>query len=333
MMNIVFGISAISFLITFLVLPFWIKKAKKYGFVEKDVHKKEGKAAGLGGLIVGFGFIVGLLAYTAYSVFYLKDGPNLVVIFAVMSSILIAMVIGMVDDLLGWKIGLRKYQKILLNILIALPIMAINAGVSKITVPFIGKTNIFWLYPLLVVPVAISGTANGFNIIAGYNGLEAGMGIIILASQGLIVLSLGNSAAAVMAFCMAAALLAFLFFNKYPAKVFPGDTMTYTVGALIGIVAIVGNIEKFSLMLFMPYFIEGILKLRGKLRKESFAKLLPDGSLAEPYKKYYGLEHIAITIARKIKKKCHEKDVVLILWLFQLAVAAIVLLDFFIFKF
>ena len=320
-----------SFLAALFVIPFWIRKAKRYGFVEKDVHKKNASAVGLGGLAVVFSFLVGILAYVALEVFYLKDSSNLITIFAVLSSILIALVIGLVDDLLGWKIGLRKYQKILLPIFIALPIMAINAGASEITLPFIGKINIFFLYPLIAIPLGISGAANGFNIMGGYNGLEAGMGIIILFVQGIIAYLAGSTTAAVIAFCMVASLAAFLIYNKYPAKIFPGNTMTYAVGALIGIVAIIGNIEKFSLMLFIPYFIEGVLKLRGKLQKESFAKLLPDGSLSEPYKKYYGLEHVAIAIAKKIKNKCYEYDVVKILWLFQIIIAAIVLINFFYF--
>jgi len=320
-----------SFLAALFVIPFWIRKAKRYGFVEKDVHKKNASAVGLGGLAVVFSFLVGILAYVALEVFYLKDSSNLITIFAVLSSILIALVIGLVDDLLGWKIGLRKYQKILLPIFIALPIMAINAGASEITLPFIGKINIFFLYPLIAIPLGISGAANGFNIMGGYNGLEAGMGIIILFVQGIIAYLAGSTTAAVIAFCMVASLAAFLIYNKYPAKIFPGNTMTYAVGALIGIVAIIGNIEKFSLMLFIPYFIEGVLKLRGKLQKESFAKLLPDGSLSEPYKKYYGLEHVAIAIAKKIKNKCYEYDVVKILWLFQIIIAAIVLVNFFYF--
>ena len=329
---IIFIAGIVSFSLAFLVLPYWIRRAKNYGFVEKDVHKKNATAVGLGGLIIGLGFIGGLLFYIAYEVFYIKSNSSLVAIFSVMTSILIAIILGLVDDLLGWKIGLRKYQKITMTFLIALPIMVINAGVSEITLPFIGQVNVFFLYPLILVPLGISGAANGFNILAGYNGLESGMGILILLSQGLIVLKLGNNVVALMAFCMAASLLAFLYYNKFPAKIFPGDSMTYSVGALIAIVAILGNIEKFSIMLFIPYLIEGALKLRGNLQKESFAKLRSDGSFTEPYDKYYGLEHIAITIARKIKKKAYETDVVFILWTFQIIISILVLADFFIFR-
>src|SRR3989338_10945638 len=129
----------ISFLATLLVAPFWIKRARRYGFAEKDVHKKNKSVVGLGGLIIVFGFIGGILFFVASEVFYAKNSPDFGVIFAVITSILIALVIGLIDDLLGWKIGLRKYQKILLTFLMALPIMVINAGASRITLPFAGQ--------------------------------------------------------------------------------------------------------------------------------------------------------------------------------------------------
>jgi len=66
--------------------------------------------------------------------------------------------------------------------------------------------------------------------------------------------------------------------------------MTYSVGALIAIVAILGNIEKFALFLFIPYFLEFILKARGKFKKESFAEVQEDGSL-KLKEEIYGLEH------------------------------------------
>ncbi len=50
---------------------------------------------------------------------------------------------------------------------------------------------------------------------------------------------------------MVGALLAFLWFNWYPAKVFPGDTLTYSVGALVACIAILGDMEKIAVILFI----------------------------------------------------------------------------------
>src|SRR3989344_2780262 len=76
--------------------------------------------------------------------------------------------------------------------------------------------------------------------------------------------------AVIIAACAFMALLAFFIFNKHPAHIFPGDTLTYPIGTIIAIIAILGNIEKFALILFIPYLIEGLLKARGKMQKESF---------------------------------------------------------------
>ena len=161
-------------------------------------------------------------------------------------------------------------------------------------------------------------------MLAGYNGLEAGMGAIILSTLGFISWNLGYTWVAVVAFTMVMALLAFLIYNKYPSKIFPGDTMTYSVGALIAIVAILGNIEKFALFLFIPYFLEFILKARGKFKKESFAAVQEDGSL-NLKDGIYGLEHLTIKFLSKIKKKVYENDVVYALYGFEIILAIIAL--------
>jgi UDP-N-acetylglucosamine--dolichyl-phosphate N-acetylglucosaminephosphotransferase len=309
----------VSFLATFLIIPYWIKRAKKAELIGRDVHKKgNGKVAELGGICVITGFVFGLLLYIAIQTFYFKNISKSLAIMGVLSSVLIITVIGLIDDILGWKIGLRQYQKPILTVAASLPIVVLGLGHTVVGIPFFGFMDLGFFYIFLLIPVAIVGASNGFNMIAGYNGLEAGMGIIILSSMGFIAWLRGISWISMLAFIMVFALLAFWFYNKNPAKIFPGDTLTYSVGALIGIIAVLGDMSKIGLVLFIPYLIELPLKLRGKLQKESFGKLLKDGSLDVPYKKFYGLEHIIIRILKKIKGKVYENNVVYSLYLFEL---------------
>ncbi len=322
-MNIViFACFLVSFVITLVSTPYWIKIAHKIGIVAVDMHKvdKKKKVAELGGIVVVFGFIMGVLLYIALDTFYIESTnlANLerdVQILACLTTILIISIIGLVDDILGWKIGLRQYQKPILVLLATIPMIVVNAGHSITTVPFIGSIDIGILYALLIVPLAITGAANGFNMIAGYNGLEAGMGMIMLTFLSYMAWLNNYGWVAVLGLCMVASLFAFYIFNKYPAKIFPGDTVTYSVGALIAIIAIMGNIEKIALIIFIPYFIELILKLRGKLQKESFATVKKDGSLE--VKGIYGLEHLVTHIRTKLGRKTYEKDVVFSLYLIQ----------------
>ncbi len=315
----------VSFLVTLIVTPYWIRRSKKAGLIGKDKHKADDPPiAEVGGLPVVCGFIFAIFYYIATRVFiYGKtDGP-LMLVLATLLSVLIATIIGIVDDILGWKIGLRIRYKIALTLFIALPIAVINAGHSMMNFPVIGHVELGLLYPLVIIPLGIVGSSNAFNMLAGYNGLEAGQGIIILSTLGIISYLTGSGFVAVLALSMVFSLLAFIFYNRYPARIFPGDTLTYAVGALIAIVAILGNIEMFAIILFIPYYIEFILKMRGGMRKESFARLNKKGSLERPYSKYYGLEHIAIDVIKLVKKDVHEIDVVYLLLFFQLLVAGI----------
>lgn len=317
----------LSFFATLYLIPKWIFRAKKAGLVGKDLHKKpKTMIPEVGGLVVVGGFLLGSLVYIAFRVFIYNDTSLVHILFAVISAILIATVIGLVDDILGWKIGLRQYQKAILTVAIAIPIMVINAGTSSMNFPFIGIVNFGVLYPLLLIPLGVVATSNAFNMLAGYNGLEASMGIIILSTLSIISYLNGAYWVAVLGLCMVAALAAFLLYNWYPAKLFPGDTLTYSVGALIAIMVILANIEKFGITLFGLYIIQFFLKSRGLMQKESFAKCCEDNSLECNYKKIYGLEHLVIKVFRAFKKRIYEYQVTVTLIVLQVILAVFTLL-------
>jgi len=310
---------ALTFFSSVVLCRWWIRRAHDSDLVGKDMHKiSRQKVAEVGGLPVLFAFLFGILIFVGAKTFYFGNLAYEREIFAAVLTIAIIAMIGFIDDILGWKIGLRQWQKPLLCLFAALPVMMINSGVSHMNLPFFGLVELGILYALIVVPIIISGAANGFNMLAGYNGLEAGMGIIILGALGFIVWQVqGLSHVAMIAAIMIAALLGFLIFNKHPAKVFPGDTLTYMVGATIAVVAILGNVEKAAFILFIPYFIEFFLKSRGGFRKESFAHVRDDGYLEKPYDKIYGLEHLMIAVLNRIGIKATEKRVVYSIYLIE----------------
>ncbi|RLG10674.1 glycosyl transferase family 4 [Candidatus Pacearchaeota archaeon] len=319
----------ISFFSTFLILPLWIKRARSEKMTGKDMNKVDKREiAEGGGVNVLFGVSIGILLYIALETFYFHQNKNIISIFAMLSVLFIASTVGILDDLLGWKKGLSKKIRLFVIFFAAIPLMVINAGTSTMVIPFLGAVNFGLLYPLLIIPLGVLGATTTFNFLAGYNGLEASQGILILSALAYVTYVTGNSWLSVIALCMVASLFAFYIFNKYPAKIFPGDALTYSVGALIASIAILGNIEKIAVFFFIPYIIEVVLKVRGKLEKESFAKVNPDGSLSMPYNKIYGLEHLAIYILKKIKpsKKAYESDVVYLINGFQIFVIILGLL-------
>lgn len=316
----------VSFLITFISIPYWIKKCKQFGLTGKDLHKLDKTiVAEGGGLMVLFGLTFGILIYVAFQTFYLNSQEHTVEIFALLCVLFIAGGLGTIDDLLGWKKGLSKRARIMIMIFAAIPLMVINAGQSNVMGIELGL-----LYPLLLIPFGMMAVTTTFNFLAGYNGLEAIQGILLLSALGTATYLTGNPYLGIVAACGIAALIAFLIFNFIPAKVFPGDALTYSIGAMIASIVILGNIEKIGVFFFIPYILEVMLKVRGKLTKESFGKLNSDGSLSLPYEKIYGLEHLAILVLKNVKpsKKAYERDVVLLINSFQLL---IIILGFWIF--
>jgi UDP-N-acetylglucosamine--dolichyl-phosphate N-acetylglucosaminephosphotransferase len=310
----------VSFFTGLFLIPFWIRKAKEIWLVWEDMNKPEHPKdiAGSGGVAVYLAFILGALVYIAIKTFYFKSKDNIIEIFASLSVISIIAFIGILDDLLGWrKGGLSVRSRLALLLFASIPLVVINAGESNIFGIELGL-----LYPLVFIPLGIIGASTTFNFLAGYNGLETSQGILILSALSLITFLNGEKWLAVILLCMIVSLFSFYIFNKYPARIFPGNILTYCVGALIAITAILGNIEKIAIFFFIPYILETILKVRGKLKKQSFAKVNTDGSLEMPYEKIYGLEHVAIFVLKKIKpsKKVYEKDVVYLINGFQILI-------------
>jgi UDP-N-acetylglucosamine--dolichyl-phosphate N-acetylglucosaminephosphotransferase len=295
----------VSFFVTIFLVRIWMRAAKKFELVGKDLSKVDGRLIPeSGGLPVMFGVLSGLLLYVFFKTFLLKTETNLLAMFAVMMAFMLAGFLGFVDDILGWKRGLAQWQKPLLTLPVAVPLMVLDAGHHTMTLPIFGPVNFGLAYPLIIIPVAIVGAANGFNMLAGLNGLEAGMGAIILGLMGYVSFVTGNPLISLIAFSAVAALLAFLVFNKYPAKIFPGNSLTYGIGALIAILAILGDMERIAAFLFIPYFAELLLKARYRFKLESTANVpQSDGTLLAP-ERTASLVHIFVRRFKTEKLAC-----------------------------
>ncbi len=266
----------IAFLVTVIITPKIIIVLKNIRVVGKDMHKKDKpEVVQLGGLPVLLGYLSGILFYVAVLTFYLNFGGEITSkILAATLSIMIITLFGMLDDLTALlgnkkiggkihsekKIGFKQSTKFMLPFAAAVPLMVVNSGVSSINIPFLGNIDLGIFYSLVMVPIGIFGASNATNMLAGLNGLTAGLGAILIFSLGVFALLKGTALAAAIAFIFVAVLLGFLIYNWCPAKIFPGDSLDYTIGAVAASVAILGNIERFAVVAFMPWFIELLLK-------------------------------------------------------------------------
>ncbi|MFP4634100.1 MAG: MraY family glycosyltransferase [Candidatus Aenigmatarchaeota archaeon] len=283
-----------SFLVTFFVTPKLIKYLKQAGITGKDMNKKDKpKVAEMGGLAIIVGFCASLLPSIGVT-----RGETLVHLLGILSVTLIVTIIGILDDILGWKRGIRQWQHALLPIFASFPLIALRAGEHTMNLPFMGPTNFGILYPLILIPLGITGASNAVNMLGGMNGLRMSLCGIISFSLGLVGLHTGDVLVSSISFSLTGAILAFLYFNWYPAEVFPGDTGTLGVGAIIASIVIIGNIEKTGVLLFTLFFVELILKARSKFQAENWGQIQEDGTLKPRYKKSYSLTQATMKLGQ-----------------------------------
>jgi UDP-N-acetylglucosamine--dolichyl-phosphate N-acetylglucosaminephosphotransferase len=307
----------LSFAVAYLSIPIFNKFMVAAGIVGRDIMKRESKPIpDMGGPGVISGFLAGIFIFIGLEVFALKNSADLINILASLNTILIITLIGIFDvltSLMKQKEGLGIFERLkrrgipswfyfFIPLPAAVPLMAVNAGVDFMSLPFIGRVELGLIYPLVLVPLAVLCLSNATNFLAGFNGLEAGMGLVLHLSLGMFALMSNKLAAASIALVFAAALASFLRYNWYPGKVFPGD-LNYTIGAVAACVTVLGNMEKFAILCFIPWIIEAVLKALSGFKAETFGILQEDGTVKPRDPQIRSLTHLVMKAGRFTEKQ------------------------------
>ena len=302
-MIIPFVCAIISFLIVWFMTPWLIKYLNRIGLIVKDMNKEGTPLVPVsGGLAVMAGVFAGLISFVFFRTFFpsttglVLDNGSLIHFFAGITSVLIIGFIGFIDDLIINKshdrsTGLKQWQKPLLTLSAAIPLMVVDAGTTVMGFPLLGKINVGLLYPLFFIPLGVVGAANMVNMLGGFNGMETGMGIIYTGMLGLYSYFHQSYIGALIALVTFTALIGFYYYNKSPAKILAGDSLTYLLGAVLASIAILGNMERAALIVSIPFFIEFFLKARSKFRAQSYG-YYKDGKILSKYNKIYSIPHI-----------------------------------------
>ena len=314
--SLIIGISVFFFVV--LVMPRYILYAKRRGLIGKDMNKyNKPEVAEAGGVVVFIGFFIGLIALLVY--YFLMNNENYLLIAAVTISTSIVSMIAYIDDTGGWKKGIARWKKPLFTFIATIPLIPLVTDRTDIVL--LGyPLQLPWLfYPLVLVPIGFIGATNAVNLLAGFNGLEVSLAIV--STLALMYFTQGTPFFSVLLIFLFT-LMGFFVYNRYPSRVFPGDTLTYLTGSVFAVVAVLGRFQTITILIMMPYLLEGlikskeipyIIKHRKTFKPECFGKVTKDGDLLPPYKSIWSLTHVAIHTIRKIKNKCSENDVVFLL--------------------
>ena len=309
---------------TYIAMLFVRSYFLESGVISRNPNKKKDEVIPTsGGIAVSFGFIVGVLVYVFGASFGLYTPvASITMLFAAALSVLLIAFVGFLDDLnvktsfgkstgmKDWRRGMKQWQKPVLTVLGALPLMAVNAGIAMVALPFVGIVNFGIFYPLLIIPLAVICVANAFNLLGGFDGMATGTALI--ATLGLLVYSIfyGTAAGALISVVLAASVFVLFMYHKYPVKVLTGDSFTYMWGAAFVAAIVMGNMEAFGIIVFGPWIIEAFLHLRGKFKTTDLGVIQKDGTLAAPYgKKIYSWTHIMMNL-----KRTKEAEVAMMMW-------------------
>jgi UDP-N-acetylglucosamine--dolichyl-phosphate N-acetylglucosaminephosphotransferase len=270
------SVLTVSFLVTFAATPIIGNVMRKRGITGRDVHKSTGVRLPE---MCGVAILIGLAAGASICAIVF---PSLIrETAAFMGTVLIAGVIGFVDDLRP----LNARIKPLLTAVACLPILILGTYYSHPLIPFVGPVSLTIIYPIMI-PVAIAVTSNAVNMMDVMNGAMPGtVSVILVAVTAILLFSAKNGTAALSA-ALLGALLAFYYFNRYPAKVFDGDTGSLAVGAALGALAILGNIEAVMVVALIPHIMNAFYGLasvgglyeRREIRERPI-RILEDGRL------------------------------------------------------
>jgi UDP-N-acetylglucosamine--dolichyl-phosphate N-acetylglucosaminephosphotransferase len=237
------------------VARFESRKFPSMGISGVDIHKAERPVrAEMGGLAV-------LVALGAASTLYLAlnfslDGP-LVLFAAASSAVVLTGLVGVTDDIVEISQKLKPF----LIVAASTPLVLYLWGKAYISIPLLGDVHLGLLYPLVAVPLAITTSANFSNLLAGFNGLEAGSASISLGTMSLLSGITGHPTIAALGLILASAYTGFLALNWYPAKIFPGDSGTLMAGASLAAMGLAAGLEFEAVVLSIPAAMDFALKM------------------------------------------------------------------------
>jgi UDP-GlcNAc:undecaprenyl-phosphate/decaprenyl-phosphate GlcNAc-1-phosphate transferase len=238
-----------AFVVTMLVIPLIIKFAKKYSLYDMPSERKEHAypVPTMGGIAVVAGMMAALLMWQPFH----YETEQICFFF----SVLVLLSLGIMDDLKD----LSASYKFLIQAGLA-TLMAI-AGI-RIT----SFEGLFGIYDLPIAAqytftlLTITGVTNAFNLIDGIDGLAGGLGFMSLSILGIFLTMNGDIASALIAFSLAGGIVAFLYFNFNPAKIFLGDTGSLVLGFSIAVLSIrLMQVNTLTTLPHTPLFILGIV--------------------------------------------------------------------------
>ncbi|MDA4121584.1 MAG: hypothetical protein OK456_00215 [Thaumarchaeota archaeon] len=257
---------AVPCIVLVTVMPRYISFLRAKGSVASDVHKPGApKVATPAGPMLVLALVLGEAAV------YLVHESTIPVV--VVEVAVFAGAIGLYDDLKG----LGGIVKPALMALVAVPLIVEQQAnqslyTAQLYFPFFGSTGTHFIIFAILIIAAMPVASNAFNMLDSFNGEISGFTLIASASLIIGIVMRGYVTAGfnwdrlAATLPLAAVALCFYFYNRYPARIFDGDSGSLMFGATFATLAILGGVEIAALVAVIPAVINSyyiILSVRG----------------------------------------------------------------------
>ena len=253
---------AVSMLVTARLIP--LMKHRQFGqFIREEgpqAHLSKAGTPTMGGIA----FIDGITVAIVLSMF--MKGSDTTGKIAILLSMFAFGAIGFLDDYnkvaKKQNEGLTPKQKLVLQVVFGAALavfMMVKEGTSML-IPFFGKTVDFGIMYIPFVIFIEVAMANAVNLTDGLDGLAASTSSIVACTFAIVGMTVhgGNEPMAVAGQAVFGALIGFLLYNHYPAKIFMGDTGSMALGGVLSAMAIVGHMEWLLPIAGLIYVIEAL---------------------------------------------------------------------------
>ena len=249
-----------AFAISVILGPFIIPYLRKLkmGQTERtegvQSHLKKAGTPTMGGIIF-------LLSTTITSLFFIKDYPKIIpVLFLTLGFGLI----GFLDDYLkvvlkrsdGLMVGQKMDCQIVVTAVFAFYLVNFTDVSLAMKIPFFPEHELnLGILAIPVLFVAVIGTVNGVNFTDGLDGLASSVTIMVATFFSVVAIGT-NSGIEPITCAVVGALMGFLLFNVYPAKIFMGDTGSLALGGFVAGTAYMLQMPLFLLIVGLIYVVE-----------------------------------------------------------------------------
>lgn len=252
-------------------------------FDKHNCHKV-GVPVGGGILIIALTSILFFL-YLAYFMFTKRDiSINYPSLITEMVLILFTFIsfgfLGLYDDLskiFMWKrdnfFGMRLRQKLIIEIVLAAAVaitLFLNLKIDLLHIPFVGTFELSYWYIFFAIFVIVA-FSNAVNIADGLDGLSSGVLLIALLGFWTISRSIIDVPTSIFIAVWIGGLLAFLYFNVYPARIMLGDTGALSFGATFAVIGLILG-KTFALPVIGGIFILEVASSGIQLLSKKFLK-------------------------------------------------------------